>query len=215
VGIPVIRALDLLKEREVRREGERVALAPPLMPEELKELRPLKPGLLAALEDGEEVAGAELFTPPRLALVLAALFPPPPGPLEVAASGRRFTLPVFPSGSSPPEELRAVLLSVFPSGSSGAKEAGRVWVGGHRWTLDVEAPTEALLVARTPELGLEIYALPRGAALAYLRACEESRLPPEEVWLEVDGATYRARSWSVRGARRGGPSARKPALSAK
>lgn len=81
-----LRALALLEGHALRRKGEGLSASPPLSPAQVEALRPFKAGLLAALDDGERVAGEELLANPyRLAAFLLGLYPPPEGLLEITA----------------------------------------------------------------------------------------------------------------------------------
>jgi len=115
--LAMIHALAPLKGREIRRQGDWLNITPPLSQAEEKALKPLKPALLAALEDGESLAGeGVLANPYRLAAVFLALYPLEP-PLELESfwpgeSKRCLALDPLPTlrcyarNKSAPNELR-------------------------------------------------------------------------------------------------------------
>jgi len=186
MGTPVRKGLEALWDKELKREGEAVLITPPPGPEELELLRPLKPGLLAALEDGESLAGEELWEPYRLAAFLVGLFPPPEGPVELAVyrPGRPGERVVAPPGNLVPH-LR------WRARNLPAPE--RLWLGATsgKWTVDLERPPEVFLRVLSKELGTEVFFLPEARACAYLSARGAGTRPPEEYWVETKAGAYR------------------------
>jgi len=102
--------LAVLEGRKIRRQGDRLALSPPLEPGELEAVKGLKPALLEVLKDGEEVTGEVLLADPtRRAGLLGAL-----GRQEVPPSQNRRMLNMAPTQQDPwrlPPGLEAGTLS--------------------------------------------------------------------------------------------------------
>jgi len=185
--LAVIRILASLKGREIRRQGGWLNITPPLSRAEEEALKPLKPALLAALEDGESLAGEEVLANPyRLAAVLLALYPlKPPLELESFWPGKLErclvldplpTLRCYARNKSAPNELRLITHA----------EGGGLLV--------IEAPAEpparALLVVRNP-LGffaLEVLVLSEAAMKTYLetKVNGQPALKPKKLFLEVE-----------------------------
>jgi hypothetical protein len=181
--VEVVKALRVLWDKELKREGEAVLITPPLGPEEAE---PLKPGLLAALEDGEEVAGEELWEPYRLAAFLVGLFPPPEGPVELAVyrPGRSGERVVVSPGDLVPHLLwRAQNLP----------QPERLWLGATagKWVVDIELPPEVFLRVVSKELGTEVLFLPEDWACSYLATRRAGALSPKEYWVESEAGAYR------------------------
>jgi hypothetical protein len=183
--VEVVKALGVLGAKELKREGGAVLITPPLKPEEVEAAEPLKPGFLAALEDGEEVAGEELWEPYRLAAFLVGLFPPPEGAVELA---------VYRPGRSservavPPGDLVAHLLWR----AQNLPQPERLWLGATAggWVVDIELPPEVFLRVLSKSLGTEVLFLPEDQACTYFATRRPGALPLE-YWVESEAGTYR------------------------
>jgi len=189
--VEVVKGLEALLDSQLKREGEAVYITPPPGPEEAEVLSPLKPGLLAALRDGEEVAGEELWEPYRLAALLVGLFPPPEGPVELAAYRTPYPSErvAVPQGDLVPHLLWR---------AHNAPKPERLWLGATagKWTLDIELPSQVLILALSKELGTEVLFLTEDRAQSYLRARKASARPPEELWVQrVDWGRWQASMW--------------------
>jgi len=197
MGLPVIRPLALLEGRKIRKEGDLLAVTPPLGPERREALRPLKPGLLAALEDGEVLAGEELLGNPfRLAALLLALFPPPEGLLAVA---------IFRPGRVE-HVLAPNPLPALRWCARTAPPPKRLHLGHPlgRWTLDLRPPVQTLLVARGA-VGLEVLAYSEEDMRRYLEAAAEAKVAAQEAFLETPGRLYTGPAWAALKAALGQP----------
>jgi len=182
-----LAALALLQGREIRRQGERLGITPPLGAEEVGAVKPLKPALLAAVEDGEALAGEEVLANPyRLAAVLLALYP-----LEGLLEGVSF---------QPGKTERVLAPNPQPALRWHARnrpKPERLHLGPPqgRWLLEIEPPAQALLVARS-RLGLEVLALSEEGMARYLSAAARGRLAPEELFLETRRGVFTEPSWA-------------------